>query len=161
MGWLFGKRKKVPQVPFPEGRTFEEGSLRLPRRLSGERVIEPDLIKAAAGLEKPLAFPDEPELKPKTDKKSWFPAFASGSLDLPLVNEKSTPLYVKMEVYQRILSELDGTKTNLTELQNANKALETSEYNEENNFVKLRRAVKNIHDRLLLIDKTIFKTPGE
>ena len=56
MGWLFGHKKVQPKVPFPEGRPAE-GSLNLTGKSSRERIIEPDEVKAAAGLEKPLAFP--------------------------------------------------------------------------------------------------------
>ncbi len=75
---------------------------------------------------------------------------------LPIKTEPN-PLFIKMEVYQHILAEMDEVKSKITELSHINKAVETSEYNEEHNFVKLRRAVKGVHDRLLLADKVVFK----
>ena len=156
MGWLFG-HKKVPKVPFPEGRPLEEGSWRLPGKLSSQRVIEPDQIKEAAGLGKAMTFPDEEETpfypSPQTSKSSSAPLFPSS----PLHPSEPSPLFIKMDVYQHIVGEMDEVKSKITELHHINKAVETSEYNEEHNFVKLRRAVKGIHDRLLLADKIVFK----
>ena len=54
----------------------------------------------------------------------------------------------------------DAIKAKLNEMTEISKALEVSEYNEETDFTKLRRAVKGLHDRLLVVDKTIFKTQG-
>ncbi|MEK6845160.1 MAG: hypothetical protein AABY26_00255 [Nanoarchaeota archaeon] len=52
-------------------------------------------------------------------------------------------------------------KSELNQLKDINTKLETSEYNEEHNFDKLKKAMKNIHDRLLSVDKTLFKVQGE
>ncbi len=159
MGWLFG-RKKVPRVPFPEGRPFEEGSLRLPGKLSSSRVIEPDQVKEAAGLGRALTFPEEEELPQPSfpSPRSPPPLSAAGAArPSPLDLQEISPLFVKMDVYQHLVGELDEIKSKITELNHINKSVEKSEYNEEHNFVKLRRAVRGIHDRLLLADKIIFK----
>src|SRR3989344_484924 len=79
----------------------------------------------------------------------------------PSFTQKSEPLFVKMEVYQRILGEMDDLKLILSKLGEINRHLESSEYNEENNFEKLRREVKLIHDRLLQIDKILFKSESD
>ena len=59
MGWLFGRKKAVPRVPFPEGKMIDEKALRFPAPSSYERIIEPDKVKEAVGFSKPLAFPEE------------------------------------------------------------------------------------------------------
>lgn len=150
MGWLFGRKKKVPQVPFPAGRPLEEGALSLPSKVSRGKVIEPEEVKAAAGLEKPLAFPEEPEVL----KKKHLPP-------PPIPQEEKGLLYLKVDAYQRILGELDNLKGKLGEMKEASHCLETSEFNEESNFAKLKRLVRSMHDHMLLADKIIFKTQGE
>ena len=149
MGWLFGKKK--PQVPFPSGRPLDEGALRLPGRIRGERTIEPDRIKAAAGLELPLPFPEE-----ELESRDELPTPSSTSA-FPQVKKK--PLYLNVHIYQQLLGEMDTIKAKVAELQQLNQTLEASEYNEENNFTRLRRAVRAVHDQLLQIDKSLFKTP--
>ncbi len=160
MGWLFGAKKKVPKVPFPEGRALDEGALRLPGKISSERVIEPDQIKAAAGLGKQIAFPDGEENEMPMEE---LPPLRSSAapLQMPTMEQaKRGPLYIKVNAYQEILGEIDAVKAKLNEMGEISKALEASEYNEEANFTKLRRAVKGLHDRLLIVDKTVFKTQG-
>lgn len=155
MGWLFG-HKKVPKVPFPEGRAVDEGSLRLPGKLSSQRVFEPDQIKEAAGLGRAMTFPEEQETSDYSVPEAPRLSGKQKISPLPAKAEPS-PLFIKMEVYQHILSEMDEVKSKITELSHINKIVETSEYNEEHNFVKLRRAVRGVHDRLLLADKIVFK----
>src|SRR3989338_6658375 len=155
MGWLFG-HKKVPKVPFPEGRAMDEGSLRLPGKMSSQRVFEPDQIKEAAGLGRAMTFPDEEETPDYSVPEAPRPSGKQKLSPLPTKVEPN-PLFIKMEVYQHILSEMDEVKSKITELSHINKAVETSEYNEEHNFVKLRREVRGVHDRLLLADKIVFK----
>ena len=41
------------------------------------------------------------------------------------------------------------------------KMLAASEYNEEENYAKMKRAVRIVHDRLLQVDKTLFKAEGD
>ncbi|MBI2666311.1 hypothetical protein HYX13_01735, partial [Candidatus Woesearchaeota archaeon] len=50
MGWLFGKKKVDSRVPFPEGRPVDEKTLRFPSSGMRERIIEPEQVKAAAGV---------------------------------------------------------------------------------------------------------------
>lgn len=156
MGWLFG-RKKVPKVPFPEGRSIDENSLRLPGKLSSQRIIEPDQIKEAAGLGKAMTFPDEEETPFYPSSKTSLPPAGAGLRTSPLYTPEPSPLFIKREVYQHILGEMDEVKSKITELGQINRVVEKSEYNEEHNFVKLRRAVRGIHDRLLSADKIVFK----
>src|SRR3989344_6561324 len=155
MGWLFGK-KKVPRVPLPPGRFRDEGSLSFPNKVPVEKVIQPEAIKAAVGLKKPFAFSEEEE---NLEGSRPLPSFSSGLSSKPSMPMKTAeePLYIKMEVYQRILGELEGLKTNLSNLNNLTKELEKSEFNEEHNFDKLKVDVKVMHDRLLQADKILFK----
>jgi len=154
MGWLFGG-KKVPKVPFPEGRPFDERTLRLPGKLSAQRVIGPEEIKAAAGLGTVPSFPEEEEESPLPPAQKP-PLYGRPASLFPTAGP--SPLFIKMEVYRRVLMEIDEAKSRISELGQANKALDKSEYNEEHNFVRLRRSIKGMHDRLLLIDKIVFKT---
>jgi hypothetical protein len=167
MGWLFGKKKKTPRVPFPEGKPFDEKELNLPSKLSGEKVIHPEDIKQAAGLEE--SQPVKEEAIPEMPSKSAFPPMQEEAVPLRreptmfspetiMDDDEDGPLYIKVEVYQRILGEIDNLKTNITELSAVSKDLDNSEYNEEANFVKLKRAIKLIHDRLLQVDQIAFKS---
>ena len=156
MGWLFGK-KKVPRVPLPPGRFMDEGSLNFPNKVPVEKVIQLENTKAAVGPKKPFAFSEEEPL----GRSKFLPNFPSTSnlapkpiVPLKVVEES---LYMKMEVYQRVLGELEGLRTNLSKLNNLTKELEKSEFNEENNFDKLKVDVKVVHDRLLHADKVLFK----
>lgn len=172
MSWLFGKKKIVPKVPFPEGRPFDERTLRFSKKLAGEKIIEPDETPAVGGLGRPV-FPEE-GLSPgekyglKPPKSHFFkfpglsqqPKIGPGPLpeQEPLPPPLATgPLLIKVDVYREMLNEINDLRKKINELQETNKILEKSEYNEENNFIKLNRAVKSMHDRLLQMDKKIFK----
>jgi len=176
MGWLFGK-KKVPQVPFPEGipvdsKHLDMGALRLPKKAyKREQVIQPERIKEAAGFGKPLpsppSFEDMPFPELEQQFKPSFPTLNKSRLPLkrpmpvPFFVGGAEPMYIKVDVYRKLLGELDDLKKNLSSLGETNHKLSNSEYNEEKNFEKLKRTVKSVHDRLLQIDKTIFKIQGE
>ncbi|MEK6900323.1 MAG: hypothetical protein AABX05_04330 [Nanoarchaeota archaeon] len=169
MSWLFGKKKVVPKAPFPQGREIDEKALRFPAPASSERIIEPDKVKEAAGFSRPVAFPEEEELEqePVDDDISMPPTFPApgrqrmmpqkASLDMMPKQE----LYVKVDVYQKMLAEMDDLRRNLADLGEASKNLQTSEYNEEHNFNKLRKTMKSLHDNLLHADKTLFKAQGD
>ena len=128
---------------------MDEGSLRLPGKMSSQRVFEPDQIKEAAGLGRAMTFPDEEETPDYSVPEAPRPSGKQKLSPLPTKVEPN-PLFIKME-------EMDEVKYKIKELSHINKAVETSEYNEEHNFVKLRRAVRGVHDRLLLADKIVFK----
>ena len=175
MGWLFGK-KKTSRVPFPQPYSGED-ILKFPTQQSSENIIEPNKLKEAAGLGQELpTMPnfDEESEAPEFDQESQapnmqpaYPNPSSSPVRQPfvpnrqVVAEHLAPLYVKVDVYQRILGELESLNHDLSHLQTINEHLETSEYNEENNFLKLRRDIRVVHDRLLQMDKTLFKTQGE
>ncbi|MBI2151386.1 hypothetical protein HYU21_01520 [Candidatus Woesearchaeota archaeon] len=177
MGWLFGTKKKVPKVPFPRGEALEEGEFKFPSVISSDKVIEPEKLKQAAGIGE--AFPDIPAVrKPVRDifeehlpepvlPKSKMslpksPAIVGSSLpSLDSASENEKPLYVKIEVYKRLLGEVEGLKKSIECLEQANEELQNSRYNEETDFTKLKRSIRGIHDRLLQVDKSIFKSSGE
>ncbi len=152
--WLFGKKKLVPKVPFPEGKAFDEKALRFPRRALYSKVIEPDEVHAALGLNLPsLSREEENELSPlpERDEEPPFP------FKQPFGEKKSEPTYVKIGTYQQILEEISEMRKTLVQMRETNKKLHSSEYNEEHNFIKLRNATKVAHDKLLQIDKIISK----
>ena len=177
MGWLFGK-KKVPKVPFPTGVPVDEKELRFPAPGVRERVIAPRDLKEAVGFEKNVAPPSAPQMPlpeksvpqvPSATIKNNLPSSAPlpprqrmqfpNNPVSPFSDEG--PLFIKKEVYQRLLGEMDDLKHMVHELREINKSLENSEYNEENNFSKLRNSIRIIHDKLLQIDKTMFKSQGD
>ncbi len=151
MSWLFGKKKVLPKVPFPEGHPLDEKTLRFPGRFR-ERVIEPEQVKAAVGMEKDF-FPEEevPEAEEPIMPKKASMTIRPPSLSL-------TPVHLKVEVYQKILGELDSMRTDLTKLQESANKVQSSEYNEEHNLSKLKKHMRGLHDQLLNIDKRLFKT---
>ena len=169
MGWLFGHKKVVPKVPFPQGRSLDEKALQFPSMDSSERVIEPDKVKEAVGFSKPMAFPDEETMPMDEDlPETPAPSFPSPTMgryasSAPAASEMMPKheLYVKVDVYQRMLGELDELRRGFMDLQHISKNIDESEYNEENNFNKLRRGMKSLHDSLLQADKILFKSQGD
>ena len=169
MGWLF-KKKVAPRIPFPEGRAFDEKALRFAPSAPREKVIELDQIKQAAGLGKPLSFPDNFEMnlegmeinEPKTAVAPVRPQTQSYSSNIEIKKSDSAgPTFVKVEVYQHVLTEIDGLKSSLNLLMETSRTLEKSEYNEERSLEKFRRDIKSVHDKLLHVDKKLFKYQGE
>jgi hypothetical protein len=158
MGWLFGKKKIVPKVPFPEGKPFNEKTLQFPNKESGDRVIVPEHIQAAAGLEKPVEVPEEmPQEVENKGEEEMMPAEPFSEPVQPFAEQKAEPLFVRKDIYQQILGELHDIKSKITELKDINKDLDDSEYNEEKDFLRLKSMTKVMHDRLLQVDKIIFK----
>ena len=74
---------------------------------------------------------------------------------LPLEKNYHGPLFLKLDAYQQLLSELGNIKAAVTAVE-----ITVSRYNEEEEFIKLRRSVKSLHDKLLSIDKILFKSEG-
>lgn len=162
MGWLFGRKKIVPKVSFPEGRDIDENALRFPGAMSSERVINLEDLKKAAGFEK-TAMADE-EMKedmPPEPKVGLFKRTLPFLRTPQPQSMRSEPLYIKIDVYQHILGEIDGLKLTLSQLSETNRHLESSEFNEENGFEQLKKSVKAMHDRLLQVDKILFKSQGD
>lgn len=164
MGWLFGKKK--PKVPLPQGHQVE-GTLRFPNAPPAGRVIEPNKVKEAVGMseptqeEMPSDFPALPsERNDPFSMEDDAPLQTDPSGDYPK-REIDGPLFVKVEVYQRILGELDGLKLELSHLSSTQRQLEQSEFNEESHFDKLKKIMRGVHDNLLETDKTLFKTQGD
>ncbi|MEW5896735.1 MAG: hypothetical protein AB1668_03525 [Nanoarchaeota archaeon] len=171
MGWLFARKKKVPQVPFPEKVAADEKALKFPTRAaSSGRVIEPGKIKEVAGVEQapvqaPItSFPPLPKEEKSFFGKPHLQEFSPGGFEearLPPSPPKPQELYVKLDVYRRIILERDSVKERLNNLFEVNKVLETSEYNEESNFSRLKRSMTMLHNNLLEIDKIMFKSQGD
>lgn len=165
MSWLF-KKKVVPRVPFPGGRPFDEKELRFAPSALRERVIEPEPTRQTSGFGKPLSFPDNFDMHIE-GMEVTEPKLAVASTNIQgysqnlAKNEEFGPTYVKVDVYQHLLGEIDGLKTSLSALTDVSRALEKSEYNEEASFEKLKRDIKSIHDKLLHVDKRLFKYQGE
>ncbi len=155
MGWLFGRKKVVPRVPFPEGRPFDEKSLQFPASFSSEKVISPSQVQAAVGVKAPKDVFEDQEIEETTqempEKQSFTPQKQFST------EQVAGNSFVKVEVYRRILSQIDDMNKSVHALKEASKGLDVSEYNEETDFIKMRRATKSVHDQLLKIDKTIFK----
>ena len=151
--WPFSFKKKVPKVPFPEGR-LDEGSLRFPRHAPLEKVIGPEKVQEAAGINKKEMLPETEELAFEESPMEEVTPMGLPSFQ-PQVSE---PLFIKKEVYQRMLEELESLCGDLLNLNELNTDLEKSEFNEENNFALLRKYVKSMHDRLLQADKVLFKS---
>src|SRR3989344_9114997 len=160
MGWLFGRRNKVPKVPLPKGSPIDDKALRFPTAPMPDKVIEPGKIKEAAGYDQ-MSFPEE-EFAERGEmefsgKASALKPRVTSEMRPRLPQPEGQELYVKMDVYQRILLEIEAATEKIDELYEINKSLEVSEYNEKDNFSHLRRLVKSLHDQLLHIDKTLFK----
>jgi len=151
--WLFGKKKVLPKVPLPEGQPFDDRTFQFSKRYEGETVIEPGNLQAAAGFNQPYSVP---ESSPRAPSMTSTP-----SATAPEAQYQSEPIYIKVDAYQRILGEIEDLKKNLASLQESHRKVESSEYNKENHFEKLKKSMKQIHDRLLLVDKTLFKYQGE
>ena len=158
MGWLFGKKKKIMQDAPPPGPAFDEKALRFPTTSPPAKVIEPEEIKKAAGFKKQSAYPQEDVDEVPPQEQLQQQPVRQQQPERSLTRE---PLYIKMNVYQRILGDLDALKVDITSLQEANRRLENSEFNEENNFEKLKKIMRNVHDRILIADKVLFKGQGE
>ena len=159
MGWLFGK-KKVPKVPLPQGRPIDEKALHFPTAPSPEKIIAPESVKEAVGVGKQEPFPTLPEPMEMVTPPS-APAEPKHLQAAVARFRDNEPLYVKVDAYQRVLGELDELKLSLSHLASANRHLENSEFNEENNFSKLKKSLASMHDQILKIDKTLFKSQGD
>jgi hypothetical protein len=156
MGWLFGRKKVVPKVPFPEGRPFDEKSLQFPSLSSSEKVINPAQVQAAVGVSAQKDMPEEDQ--ESMEQKQEMPETQSFTPPRQLPSEQGVGnSFVKVELYRNILSKIEDMNKSIHSLKEASKQLDISEYNEETDFIKMRRATKSVHDQLLKIDKTIFK----
>ncbi len=165
MGWLFADKKKVaPRVPFPMGKSLDDKSLRFSAPTSMEREIQPDRVQEAVGYNQPMNFPSafDQEQTPLPQNVLGRSSPIQNDVPRPVTEAQSSgPMFMKVDVYQLVLNEVDGLKGVLGELQEANRALEKSEYNEEHNFEKLRKTMRGVHDRFLQVDKKLFKLQGD
>jgi hypothetical protein len=157
MGWLFGRKKKVP---FPEPQKIDEKELKFPTTPHSDKVIVPEQLKEVAGVKKV----DEPVPSPEPSKKEKKVALATPEFNnlpakSPVMEETdNSPMYIKIQVYQRVLGELDELKDEISSLSHVSKNLTESEFNEDKHFEKLKKEIKSIHDNLLKLDKVLFKS---
>ena len=93
MGWLFGRKKAVPKVPFPEGKPYDEKALRFPTSSSRDRIIEPESVKAAVGFDKPVAFPEEEPMM--EDQLPAPPIFPFSRTSRPMTTPEFMPIMKK------------------------------------------------------------------
>jgi hypothetical protein len=161
MGWLFGK-KKTPKVPLP-GMSGLDDTLRFPSSPRADKVIEPESLKKAAGVrEMPPPPPGiSTDSFTESEDQQITPQEEIIEPREELISSSPGKNFIKVGVYRRILGEFNDLRDDLNDLSEANKKLEESEYNEENKFENLRRSVKSLHDRLLLVDKSLFNIQGD
>src|SRR3989338_132966 len=95
--WPFNLKKKVPKVPFPEGRLLDEGSLRFPRHAPMDKIIEPEKVKEAAGINSMEMLPEPEEIASEELPMKEVPYLRRPSFQ----SQVSEPLFIKKEVYQR------------------------------------------------------------
>ena len=165
MGWVFADKKKVaPRVPFPMGKSLDDKSLRFSAPTSTDREIQPEQVQDAVGYNQPMSFPTTFEAQQAPLPQNVPTRNLSSRSEVPRPTAEvqvSGPMVVKVDVYQLILNEVDGLKGVLGSLQEANRLLEKSEYNEEHHFEKLRKTMRGVHDRFLQVDKKLFKIAGD
>ena len=158
LGWLFGTKKVQPKIPLPGSRPFDEKTFQFSKKFGKDKLIEPEHLQAAAGFDQPLNFSEATGRAPPRLIKSAFGTEETEST-APRVTKK--PIYLKVNLYEKILWEVDTLKYDCIKLQQVNNHLDTSEYNEEHHFEKLKKDLKALHDKLQRIDKTLFKYSGE
>ncbi len=160
MGWFGSNKKMVPRVPFPQGKPIDDKSLRFSMPSTGDRVIEPEQIKQAVGYSKLYTFPGDVQLPSSMgSSSSLMPQAIPTGEGIP--PSQVGPMFAKVEVYSHVLEEVDALKATLGGLQETSRMLEKSEYNEEHHFEQLRRSIRGVHDRLLQMDKKLFKSQGD
>lgn len=173
MGWLFGKKRKRSELPLGSG-PFDEKALTFPvteppeRTIRPEKAFKPEKIKEAVGFEQQIGLPPEEEAEesalPKFSGKKMPSGFEPFKLDSkpptsPLaLFQQPEELYIKVDIYQRIIGEISSINKKLTELSEINKSLITSEFNENSGFSRLRKLMKGCHDNLLQVDRIMFKS---
>ena len=141
---LFFKKKKAPTNALP----VDSNRLQLFNPRSTERIIEPEEIKEAAGVK------DSDWMEVKADNYNLPEKTESQFYSKTARNE---PLYIKINIYQKMLAEMEDLKSELNGLKSTQSSLESSEYNEESQFIKLKRTMKFMHDHLLKSDQILFK----
>ncbi len=141
MGWLFGS-KKTPRVPLPEGH-FDEKTLQFPIGNNSKTII-------------PEYHGEEHEQSPPIPDAQIAPAFRRGTKTISTKAVAHRHHYLKVETYEQVLADMEGLKKDLNHLSQINQLLEASEFNEEADYDKIKRSLKNAHDKLITMDKTLF-----
>jgi hypothetical protein len=158
-GWLFGTKKVQPKIPLPGSRPFDEKTFQFSKKFGKDTLIEPEHLQAAAGFDQ-VFNPPEPVGK-RASPRSMMSTFGEQEVESVAPPAVKKPIYLKVNLYEKILWEVDTLKYDCIKLQQVNNHLETSEYNEEHHFEKLKKDLKALHDKLQRVDKTLFKYSGE
>lgn len=158
LGWLFGTKKVQPKIPLPGSRPFDEKTFQFSKKFGKDTLIEPEHLQAAAGFDQPFNFPEAIGRAPPKPMRS---AFGTEEIEPAVSRVAKKPIYLKVNLYEKILWEVDTLKYDCIKLQQINNSLDTSEYNEEHHSEKLKKELKALHDKLQRIDKILFKYPGE
>lgn len=137
----------MPKVPLPEAGHFDEKALQFPIGRQSQTVISSYHEEEHQQEQVSPAVSAPPQTSVKRSMKGQSPV-AKISMH--------RHHYVKVEMYQQLLADLDGLKKDLTHLGETNHLLETSEFNEEADYDKIKRNLKNVHDKIVSIDKTLF-----
>ncbi|MBR9683612.1 hypothetical protein GOV03_03660 [Candidatus Woesearchaeota archaeon] len=134
----------------------------VPKRESEEEELPiHEKIKAAVGLKKPsLPVPTPPFAK--MDAGPMLPEIPSQPEPSFHPHKKTVfmvkkPFYLRMQHYQEIFDNLGNVRAKTIEMDKNIQELEKSEFNEHKHYERLKNSLKQIHDRLLAIDDTIFK----
>ncbi len=158
LGWLFGTKKVQPKIPLPGSRPFDEKTFQFSKKFGKDTLIEPEHLQAAAGFDQPFNFPETTSRAPPRPMRS---PFGEQEAELATPRTAKKPLYLKVDLYEKLLWEVDTLKYDCIKLQQINSHLETSEYNEEHHFEKLKKDLKALHDKLGRVDKILFKESRE
>ena len=182
MGWLFGK-KKEPRVPLPEGHLVDERALHFPPPSSMRKtLLEPEKARELVGMKNRssalASLPELPQLgeevlprmevreriaserrgQPKREMMLAKPVVSRSRHENPL---RDNSLYLNISDYKSVLLRKEQLKSDTLKLQEKNKNLENSEFNEDKNLEKIKRTIKHLHDDLLRIDKILFDPQGD
>lgn len=169
MGWLFGKKKRL-NLP-PTSRLFDEKALAFPvteppeRTIRPEKDFRPERIKEVVGFDQQFGLPPEEEINelfpPSTSGKKMSDTYNFFKQDNKMpatLFQQPEEMYIKVDIYQRIIGENSSINKMLIELSEINKNLITSEFNENSGFNRLRKLMKGCHDNLLQVDRILFKS---
>lgn len=152
-----------PKIPLPGSRPFDEKTFQFSKKFGKDTLIEPEHLQAVAGFDQPFSFPES--VGRGTNKgappKPIMPSFGEPEVGSTALLAAKKPIYLNVNLYEKVLWEVDALKHDCIRLQQINNHLDTSEYNEEHHYDKLKRDLKVLHDKLQRIDKVLFKGLGE
>ena len=165
MGWLFKNKKDK----FEPKKSFDANSLKFPDKIDTERVIKSENLKQAVN-ELKFAAEEMKFKEPKTvleDDYEEFdepkeighplPTHEDYEEDVVFKENERNYIFVKKEVYQKILGDMklidDISKT----VSSINKKMNSYETKEIKHFKEMKKTVNSLHDNFLRVDKVLFK----